>query len=197
VGRAYGNRGNCRSRQGLFRAAIEDYNKSIELCPYSADPVLNRGVAYEGLREYNLALEDYQAVLDVSPSDPAAWNNFGNANAALQNWDAALDAFKKATEISNSFSFAAVNYATVLFQQGKDQQAIRELRKILIKYPSFSDARAALAVALWLTGDRSGGEEQWYRVEDRRYADIAWLAELRHWPPRLVRGMEQFRIIAD
>lgn len=161
VGRAHGNRGNCLSRQGRFEAAIKDYNRSIELCPYSVDPVLNRGVAYEALREYKLAIDDYQSVLDVDPSDPAAWNNLGNANAALQNWDVALDAFKKATKNSNFFSFAAVNYATILFQNGNDQDAIREFRKILIKYPSFTDARAALAVALWLTGDRSGAETQW------------------------------------
>ena len=193
VGRAYGNRGNCLARQGKFQAAISDYNKSIELCPYSVDPVLNRGVAFEGIREYELAIQDYRAVLDVSPSDPAAWNNFGNANAALQNWDVALDAFSKAIAMSNFFSFASVNYATILFQRGSDQEAIREFRKILIKYPSFTDARAALAIALWLTGDRSGAETQWYRVEDSRYADVEWLTETRHWPPRLVQGMKEFR----
>ena len=36
--------------------------------------------------------------------------------------------------MSNSFSFAAVNYATILFQLGRDEEAIREFRKILIKY---------------------------------------------------------------
>ena len=155
--------------------------------------MLNRGVAFEGIREYELAIQDYRAVLDVSPSDPAAWNNFGNANAALQNWDVALDAFSKAIAMSNFFSFASVNYATILFQRGSDQEAIREFRKILIKYPSFTDARAALAIALWLTGDRSGAETQWYRVEDSRYADVEWLTETRHWPPRLVQGMKEFR----
>ena len=107
VGRAYGNRGNCLARQGKFQAAISDYNKSIELCPYSVDPVLNRGVAFEGIREYELAIQDYRAVLDGSPSDPAAWNNFGNANAALQNWDVALDAFSKAIAMSNFDAQAA------------------------------------------------------------------------------------------
>ena len=195
VGRAYGNRGNSKLRQGKYQDALLDYNKSIELRPYSVDPVLNRGVAYEGLKEYKLAIEDYQSVLDVQPRDPAAWNNFGNAHAALQNWDIASDAYKKAISLSNSFSFAAVNYATILFQEHKDQEAIREFRKILIKYPSFTDARAALAVALWVTGDRSDAETQWYRVEDSRYASSVWLTENRHWPPRLVKGMEEFRAI--
>ena len=75
VGRAYGNRGNSRTRQGKFALAIADYNQSMVLCPYSPDPVLNRGIAFEAISEYALALEDYGAVLRVDPSDPAAWNN--------------------------------------------------------------------------------------------------------------------------
>ena len=42
VGRAYGNRGNARSRQGKLVQSLEDYNTSIRICPWSGDPVLNR-----------------------------------------------------------------------------------------------------------------------------------------------------------
>ena len=42
VGRAYGNRGNARTRQGKMDAALVDYNKAIDTCPWSVDPVLNR-----------------------------------------------------------------------------------------------------------------------------------------------------------
>ncbi len=42
VGRAYGNRGNARTRQGKMDLALVDYNKAIDICPWSVDPVLNR-----------------------------------------------------------------------------------------------------------------------------------------------------------
>jgi hypothetical protein len=42
VGRAYGNRGNARTRQGKMDAALIDYNRAIDICPWSVDPVLNR-----------------------------------------------------------------------------------------------------------------------------------------------------------
>jgi hypothetical protein len=42
VGRAYGNRGNARTRQGKFDVALTDFNTAIARCPWSADPVLNR-----------------------------------------------------------------------------------------------------------------------------------------------------------
>ena len=42
VGRAYGNRGNARSRQGKMQDALADFNESMRLCPWSGEPVLNR-----------------------------------------------------------------------------------------------------------------------------------------------------------
>ena len=45
VGRAYGNRGNARSRQGKLEQSLNDYNTAIRICPWSGDPVLNRKAA--------------------------------------------------------------------------------------------------------------------------------------------------------
>ena len=45
VGRAFGNRGNARSRQGKMDIALVDYNRAIQICPWSVDPVLNRSAA--------------------------------------------------------------------------------------------------------------------------------------------------------
>lgn len=73
VSRAWGNRGNARSRQGRLEEAIGDYNKSIELSPWSVDPVLNRGVVLESLGDFEGAMRDYKAVLRVAPNDPSAW----------------------------------------------------------------------------------------------------------------------------
>ena len=72
VGRALGNRGNARSRRGDLMGALEDYNASIKLCPWSVDPVLNRGVALEALGRWDEAIRDYRAILKVAPLDPLA-----------------------------------------------------------------------------------------------------------------------------
>ena len=42
AGRALGNRGNSRSRQGRLDEALADFNAAIALCPWAVDPVLNR-----------------------------------------------------------------------------------------------------------------------------------------------------------
>lgn len=190
VGRAYGNRGNARSRQGKLAAAISDFNQAIELCPWSVDPVINRGVVLEALGRWDEAAADYQAVLAVAPGDPSAWNNLGNTNMGLQNWAEAERCFGKAAALAPSFSFASANHTLAMFQLGRREDAIREMRTLLRRYPDFDDMRAALAAAQWAAGREGDAETNWERVEDPRYRDVNWLRRERRWPPALADSLQ-------
>lgn len=192
VSRAWGNRGNSRSRQGKMEEALADFDRSIELAPYAADPVLNRGVTLESLGRYEEAAADYEAVLLAQPNDPAAWNNLGNVKAASGLWDEALSNYRRAVQIAPEFSFAAANYALILYQVGKENEAFKQFRSLLRKYPEFPDVRAALAVTLYAQGLTAEAETNWGRVEDLRYRDRNWVRNTRKWPPRLVKALEGF-----
>jgi tetratricopeptide (TPR) repeat protein len=192
VSRAWGNRGNARSRQGRMEEALGDFDHSIELAPYAADPVLNRGVVLESLGRYEEAASDYEAVLSAQPNDPAAWNNLGNVQAALRRWDEALVDYRRAVQLAPEFSFAAANYALALYQVGRENEAFKQFRSILRKYPEFPDVRAALAVSLYAQGLTAEAETNWLRMEDGRYRDRNWVRQTRRWPPRLVSELEAF-----
>lgn len=192
VGRAWGNRGNARSRQGKLQDALRDYNKAIELCPWSVDPLLNRGAVLEQLGRYKEAEDDYLSILDVAPEDPAAWNNLGNTNIGLGNYEAAAKYFQKASNLSPAFSFAAANRCVALFAAGDVNTSMREMRAVLRKYPDFPDTRAALTAALWSIGKEAEAETNWQRVDDIRYKDRKWLREDRRWPPALVEALTAF-----
>jgi tetratricopeptide (TPR) repeat protein len=197
VGRAWGNRGNSRARQGKLQEALSDYNTAIKLCPWSVDPVLNRGVTLEALGRFPEAIADYKAILKVAPDDPSAWNNYGNASAGLGDWKTASEGYARAAQLAPQFSFAMMNKAVADFQLGKDEIAFKQLRTLLRKYPDFADARAALAAALWEAGLQAQAEEEWGRVNDPRYRDLSWLQANRRWPPRLIRGLTAFLGIRD
>jgi len=188
VARALGNRGNARARAGgRMDAALADLNAAIALAPYSPDPVLNRGVVLEQSGRFDEAAADYRAVLAALPGDPSAWNNLGNVEGLRGNWVEAEACFARAASAARDFSFTSANRAGALFQLGRDAEAVKELRRLLRRYPDFDDARAALAAILWVKGeDRGAAEDEWLRVADPRYRDRAWLAGDRHWPPRLV-----------
>ena len=192
VGRAYGNRGNARSRQGRMEQALTDYNKSISICPWSVDPVLNRGVVLENLGFFDAAITDYRAVLAVDPSDPSAWNNLGNATAGLGRYDEALPYYEKAAQNSPGFSFATANIALAKYQLGgkKRSEAIKSFRALLRRYPDFIEVRAAFSAALWADGKEEEAEDNWSRVDDARYKDRVWLRNTRRWPPSLVDAIE-------
>lgn len=193
VGRAIGNRGNARARQGRLEAALLDYGEAIKRCPWSVDPVLNRGVALEGLGRFREAIADYRAVLAVSPQDPAAWNNLGNATAGTGEWEAAIDFYKRAVALAPQFAFAVSNLTLAEYEVGKNDGAtLRSMRALLRRYPEFSDVRAALTAALWESGLQGQAEDEWRRVDDPRYRDLAWLRNTRRWPPRLVRALTSF-----
>lgn len=192
LSRAWGNRGNARSRQGRMEEALDDYSRSIELAPYAIDPVLNRGVALESLGRFQEAARDYLAVLEAVPADPAAWNNLGNVSAALGQWDEALADYKRAKLLSPEFSFAAANYALALYQVGRSNEAIKQFRTLLRRYPEFPDMRAALAVSLYKEGLTGEAETNWIRLEDQRYRDRTWVRNTRRWPPRLADALEAF-----
>lgn len=75
---------SCYALQGKLNEALADFNEAIRLCPWSVDPVLNQGVAYEAMNRFDDAASNYRAVIAAAPGDPSAWNNLGNATAGEQ-----------------------------------------------------------------------------------------------------------------
>ena len=190
VGRAYGNRGNARSRAGAADAALADLNQAIALCPWSVDPVLNRGVVLEQSGRLAEAERDYRAVLDATKgADPSAHNNLGNVLLLQGRYDESEASYARAIGLAGvKFTFAASNRAAVLFQLGRRAECVKEYARLLRRYPSFDDAHAGLAAALWAAGETAKAEGEWSRVEDARYKSVAWLADDRRWPPAMVEA---------
>ena len=54
---AYNNRGNAYDEKGDFDAAIQDYNKAIELQPDYAGAYNNRGNAYDEKGDFDAAIK--------------------------------------------------------------------------------------------------------------------------------------------
>ena len=192
LARSFSNRGNARSRMGLFELALSDYNYAASLDQSANDPVLNKGVVLESLGRFDDAIDAYKRVLQSDPTDPAALNNMGNALMSKGEYSTAVSWFTDATRASPSFAFSTVNRSIALFASGDRLRALREVRAILRRNPSFPDARAALVAMLWSEGLIAEAESQYQRVDDPRYFDRAWLRQTRRWPEPLVQAMEAF-----
>ena len=190
----WSNRGNVRIGQYKLSEAIADYDRSIEIAPEYPDAYLNRGIAYEGKKLWEKAISDYDRVLAITPQDPVALNNRGNAKAGQQKWQDALDDYQQAAVIAPNFPMARGNASLVQYQIGDREEAIRNMRNLVRKYPMYSDMRAALAAALWVEGKQGEAESNWVAAVglDNRYQDLDWIENIRRWPPSMIRALERF-----
>ncbi|MDJ0898439.1 MAG: tetratricopeptide repeat protein [Xenococcus sp. MO_188.B8] len=190
----WSNRGNVRVIQEKIDAAIADFDHAIAITDQYPDPYLNRGIAYELKQDWQHAIADYNQVLAINPQDPVAYNNRGNAQAGQHQWRAALADYQQASAISANFAVALANSALVTYQIGDHQEALRQLKNLVRKYPTFADVRAALTAILWVEGQQGEAESNWVAAVglDPRYQNLEWVATIRRWPPEMVAALEKF-----
>jgi len=190
----WSNRGNLRVIQNKLDAAIADFDQAIAITDKFPDPYLNRGIAYELKQDWQHAIADYNQVLAIAPQDPVAYNNRGNAEAGQHKWNAALADYEKASAIAPRFAVARANSALVTYQLGDRQEALRQVRNLVRKYPTFADVRAAITAMLWVEGQQGEAESNWVAAVglDRRYQNLDWVADIRRWPPTMVKALEKF-----
>lgn len=196
---AYSNRGNTRTSMGLCKEAIQDFNRAIELASTEPDPNLGRGVAEECLGQYEAALLDYEEankknIAMTGREDPVTYNNRANAEAGLGRYEEALRDYRQAAKMQPGYVFPSASAALMLYQLGRDAEAMKQMRLLLVKYDTLVDMKAALAVLYWRDGDFPKAETAYYEVinEDPRYRKLDWVKNIRKWPPRLVADYENF-----
>ena len=80
------------------------------------------------------------------------------------------------------------------FQLGNIDESEKELKKLIRRYPTFADARAALTALNWSNGEVGKAESNWIAVPelDPRYSDEEWLKKIRRWPPQPIRDLMNF-----
>ena len=89
--------------------------------------------------------------------------------------------------------------ALAAFQQGDIEDAERQLRSLIRRYPLFADARAALTALLWQRGANGEAESNWAAASglDPRYRQDDWLRSVRRWPPLPAQALQDFQTLAQ
>ncbi len=122
VGDVYRARSLAYSKLGLFREAMNDYTRALELEP-SANMLVRRGWAY--LMEANkLALADFDAAVSENPDNADAWNGRGYARVmmgdyprAIADADEALTRAAKQIEAEGPSAWPHVYNAATIYAQ--------------------------------------------------------------------------------
>jgi len=191
---ALSNRGNVKLVVGDPKGSIVDQNRAIELNPSELDPYINRGIANESLGLWLQAKEDYVYVISKDKENFSALYNLANVEGSLNDWEKARSLFYQAAQYNPGFAMARSSEALANYQLGNFEESEKELRKLIRRYPTFADARAALTALQWSKGKSGEAESNWIAaVElDSRYTQEDWLLEVRRWPPAPVDDLMKF-----
>jgi tetratricopeptide (TPR) repeat protein len=77
--KSYFTAGLEKYEEGLYKEALAEYNKAIELNPQFADAYSNRGMIKSKLGDREGAIADYTKAIELNPKLDAAYFNRGIA----------------------------------------------------------------------------------------------------------------------
>ena len=125
----HNDRGVAYQRLDQPRAAIEDFNRAVQLFPEGASAYNNRGIVLLSLGLYREAIKDFDRALVLAPGYAAAFNNRANGLVKLGEQDAAIRDFSKAIQL-NSASPAPLNgRARLHLAQNRPHAALRDINR--------------------------------------------------------------------
>jgi tetratricopeptide (TPR) repeat protein len=86
----YNNIGYVYYERGHFPDALQNFNKSIELCPHHVRAYYNRSTVWEEVRDWKKAISDYDAILAINPKVYDAYYFRSRCHTRLLNWKEAV-----------------------------------------------------------------------------------------------------------
>lgn len=91
--------------------------------------------------------------------------------------------------------YARVGRALALYEVGDKNEAISEMEDVSISLKGSPEVHAALAAALYSDKHASVLAENQFTIAtllDPKYTDLGYVKDTKHWPPSLVRSLQDF-----
>ncbi len=127
-------------RLGQTKAAIEDFNKAVQLFPEYAATYNNRGNLLLALGLPKEALKDFDRAIVLAPGYVAAFNNRAGAHVKLGQQAEAIRDYTKAIELSPSNPAPLSGRGQALLSQGRPHAAIRDFSRAVNADARFASA---------------------------------------------------------
>lgn len=125
----YVEQGKIYQKQEKHDLALIQYNKAIQVNPYSSTAYYNRGLLYALQEKYELSLADFNKVIHINPDYAGAYGNRGNAYLYLGKEKLALRDYDKAIKLEHNLARGYFNRGYVYSLQGKRKSAIADFQK--------------------------------------------------------------------
>ena len=132
----HNDRGVAHARLNQTRAAVDDFNRAVQLFPESASAYNNRGNVLLAAGLTPEALKDFDRAIVLAPGYAAAYSNRATALAQIGENDAAIRDFSHASRLAPQNAAPLAGRGRLLLVQRRPHAALRDLNRALA-----SDAR--------------------------------------------------------
>ncbi|MDJ1180651.1 tetratricopeptide repeat protein [Roseofilum sp. BLCC_M91] len=172
---------------------IESLEKARSLEPQNELVLFTLGSAHFQNEDYQKAADYLQEGLRFKPDQLAALFDLGNTYYKLNRWSEAIAQYEKAMSQDEMFWPGVNNIGLIQYEQGQIDRAIASWRKAVSIESEAAEPQLALAVALYVKGDREQGLRMGSAALelDPGYADLEFL-EANLWGQRLLADTKMF-----
>jgi tetratricopeptide (TPR) repeat protein len=150
---AWNNLGILSAREGNTPAAIEFFQKALQIDPAHLIALLNLGNAYRQRKNWGEAKKTLQRAFDIGPDDPEVNYSLGMVCAQLEESDRAYEYLKRAVSLRPAYP-EALNNLGVLYLRTRPEEAIHSFEESIRVAPEYDQAYLNLARVYAIQGKR-------------------------------------------
>ncbi len=151
----HNSRGIELADKGWLDEAINEFRKAIELDPDSAHAHDNLATVYAEKKLYREALQEYLLAIRLEPDCPTTHFNLA-CFLATHGPQMTVAQYQEAIGLDPDYADAHLNLGLALADQGRVDEAMRELRRAIELDPNDAFSRHELAALLMDEGDYRG-----------------------------------------
>lgn len=152
----------CYAPEATDDQTIQGCTAMIESGKYTgiklSDAYDNRGVGFNGKKQYDLSIPDFNKAVSLNPRNFQAFNNRGNAYYNKENYDAAMEDYDRALRISPQYDKARKNRGNTYYAVGLNSRAIEDYNEAIRINPRYANAYYDRSLARRKKGDIPGAD---------------------------------------
>jgi len=158
-GFAYKSRAKISSIQYNPDAAINDYDRYVELNPSNPEGYTERGIIYGKSKDYTRAVDNFVKAIYYDPQYARAYNGRGSTYARKKEYEKGLLDFNKAIELNPNYAQPYSNRGSVYVYLGEYDKAISDFSKALEINPELAETYYNRSLAYREQGDTQNADQ--------------------------------------
>jgi tetratricopeptide (TPR) repeat protein len=151
---AWNNLGILSAREGDAAAAIDFFQRALQIDPAHLIALVNLGNAYRQQKEWGEAKKVLQRAFEVEPDDPEVNYSLGMVCAQLDESDRAYEYLKRAVELRPVYPEALNNLGVLYLRTRRPEEAVHSFEESIRVAPEYDQSYLNLARVYAIEGQR-------------------------------------------